>query len=149
MSPLGVNVNTAALGDDPTTVTVAAVPAIELTKSASPTAVTAVGQPVTYSFTVRNTGNVTLTNVTIADTLLAGLVCTPVASLAVGASATVSCTGNTYVVTQTDINTNGGGDGDIDNTATATGTPPVGGPVTDTDDEIVTLPRDGSVRSRW
>ena len=40
---------------------------ITVTKTASPTSVTAVGQSVTYTYTVGNTGNVTLRNVTVDD----------------------------------------------------------------------------------
>jgi large repetitive protein len=108
-------------------------PALTLTKTAAPTTVTAVGDVVTYTFSVQNTGNVTLTNLTLSDSLLSGLNCTTIASLAPNASQSFTCTGNTYTVTQADIDTSGGGDGDIDNTATVTGTAPGGGTVTDTD----------------
>jgi large repetitive protein len=55
-------------------------PALTLTKTAAPTTVTAVGNVVTYTFSVQNTGNVTLTNITLSDTLLSGLNCTAIAS---------------------------------------------------------------------
>lgn len=76
---------------------------IELIKTASPTTYAYVGQVITYSFTVRNTGNVTLTNVTIADPfpnlVLEG---GPIASLAPGATDSSTFIG-TYVVTMTDL----------------------------------------------
>ncbi|WP_147409011.1 LPXTG cell wall anchor domain-containing protein [Kitasatospora xanthocidica] len=104
-------------------------PALTIVKSASPTTVSAVGQVVDYSFLVTNTGNVTLTDVTVNETAFSGsggplvAACPPgAASLAPGAS--VTCTAS-YTVTQADINA-----GSITNTATATGTPPSGPPVT-------------------
>ncbi len=42
-------------------------PSLTLVKSANPTTVTAAGQSVTYTFTVTNTGNLTLTNVGVTD----------------------------------------------------------------------------------
>jgi hypothetical protein len=61
-----------------------------------------------------NTGNVSLTGVTISDPLLGTLTCNQPASLAPGEALT--CTG-IYTVSQSDISSNGNGDGDIDNTA--------------------------------
>ncbi|MEV4853068.1 MULTISPECIES: DUF7507 domain-containing protein [unclassified Microbacterium] len=82
------------------------------------------GDTVEYSFTVRNTGNTTLTDVAVTDPLLGtGTLCT-VASLVVGASA--DCGPFTYTLTQQDIE-----DGRRPNTATAAGTSPLG-PVGDT-----------------
>ncbi|MFF2617221.1 hypothetical protein [Kitasatospora sp. NPDC058046] len=108
---------------------VPATPALTIAKSASPTTVSAVGQVVDYSFLVTNTGNVTLTDVTVNETAFSGsggplvAACPPAAaSLAPGAS--VTCTAS-YTVTQADLNA-----GSITNTATATGTPPSGPPVT-------------------
>ena len=82
------------------------------------TSVDAAGDKINYEITVTNTGNMTLTNVTVEDSLIS-LSCSPAddpLSLAPGES--VVCTGS-YEVTQADIDTNGGGDGDIDNTASA------------------------------
>jgi uncharacterized repeat protein (TIGR01451 family) len=110
-------------------VTVPAVqtPKISMVKTASPTTVTATGQTVTYSFFVTNTGNVTLTGVSVADTVFSGtgtapVITCPVTTLAPATSTT--CTG-TYAVTQADVDA-----GSISNTATASGTPPSGPPVT-------------------
>jgi Domain of unknown function DUF11/Bacterial Ig domain len=83
-----------------------------------------VGETITYTFKVKNTGNVPLTNVTISDplvTILGG----PITLLAVGATDTTTFTA-THVVTAGDISA-----GFFINTATATGTPPVGPAVTD------------------
>ncbi len=102
-------------------------PGISILKTADPTTVHHAGDTVTYSFAVTNTGNVTLTNVTVDDTTFSGtgslsaIDCPPgAAALAPGAS--VTCTA-TYVVTQADVDA-----GSIANTATATGTPPPGVP---------------------
>ncbi|WP_328608846.1 LPXTG cell wall anchor domain-containing protein [Amycolatopsis sp. NBC_00345] len=113
---------------DPSTVVVPTPPdaALTLAKTASPGTVTAAGQEVTYSFVVTNTGNVTLSPVTIRETHFTGSgegpkpVCPDgAASLAPGEH--VTCTA-TYTVTQSDVDA-----GSIDNTAVATGTPPEGG----------------------
>jgi uncharacterized repeat protein (TIGR01451 family) len=70
----------------------------------------AVGDIIEYQIVVTNTGNQTLTGVTVVDPLLGTLSCTPVqpATLALGES--ITCTGS-YAITQSDIDTNGGGDG--------------------------------------
>ncbi len=94
-----------------------------------------VGEVISYSFTVMNAGNTTLSNIVIVDPLLPALSCGPSGDIQPGQSRTfgtappavVACTGNTYVVTQADLDNRGGGDGDIDNTATATGNGPGGG----------------------
>lgn len=84
----------------------------------------ALGQTVTYSLVVTNTGNVALTDVSVSDTqtspagaLTSGPTC-PQSTLAAGASET--CTA-TYTVTQADID-----NGSINDSATATGMPPTG-----------------------
>jgi uncharacterized repeat protein (TIGR01451 family) len=113
------------------TVTAIRTPSIDVQKSATPNNVTAVGQTVTYSFLVTNTGNVTLTSVGVADPLPGlGAVSCPLSTLDPGDLTT--CTA-TYVVTLADMDS-----GAINNTATASGTPPTGAPVTDTDAETVT-----------
>ncbi|MBI4884975.1 MAG: hypothetical protein HY826_13070, partial [Actinobacteria bacterium] len=105
-------------------------PAINIAKSALPATVTAAGQTVNYSFLVTNTGNVTLTSVAVSDPLpgLSAVTC-PQTTLA--PSAATTCTAS-YTVTLADMNA-----GSIANTATAAGTPPVGGPVQDSDSATV------------
>ncbi|QQP95460.1 DUF7507 domain-containing protein [Lysobacter enzymogenes] len=129
--------------DDSKTVTIAAAPSLELTKTAGAIVDTDtpangagdVGDTITYTFAVKNTGNVALTNVNVTDPLLPSLACTPVATLAPGASQTLSCTaGNVYTLTQADVN-----NGKVDNTATGKGTTPSGTPVTDDDSKTVTI----------
>ncbi|WP_218825131.1 beta strand repeat-containing protein, partial [Streptosporangium subroseum] len=109
------------------TVTITSRPELSLLKTAFPSAVTAAGQTITYSYRVVNTGNATLTGVSVVDTAFSGsgappVVMCPVTTLAPQASTT--CT-SAYVTTQADVNV-----GSIVNTATASGTPPVGPAVT-------------------
>ncbi|MFD1859440.1 DUF7507 domain-containing protein [Aeromicrobium camelliae] len=97
------------------------------------------GDTVEYEFAVTNTGNVTLTGVTLDDPLpgLSEIVFGDwpgeAGVLAPGESVTATAT---YELTQADVNA-----GQVENTATATGTPPTGDPVTDTDEEIVEVPQ--------
>jgi uncharacterized repeat protein (TIGR01451 family) len=97
-------------------------PSLSLAKSASVTSYSASGTPITYSFLVTNTGNVTLTAVSVADPHvgLSAIVC-PSASLA--PAATETCTA-TYTTTQADVTA-----GSITNTASASGKSPSGGSV--------------------
>jgi uncharacterized repeat protein (TIGR01451 family) len=62
----------------------------------------------------------------VSDPLLDGLSCAPIPSLAAGATASFTCTGNVYTVQPGDLNA-----GQVVNTATASGQPPTppGGPV--------------------
>ncbi|MBO9523210.1 MAG: DUF11 domain-containing protein [Nocardioidaceae bacterium] len=110
-------------------------PAITLTKSAGAVADldangTDAGDTISFTFSVQNTGNVTLDPVTVADPLLAGqgiTITCPAGPLA--PTATRTCTASApYTLTQADIDS-----GDVSNTATASGTTPSGGTVTDPD----------------
>ena len=109
-------------------------PQLKLVKTADKTSFSAVGDVITYTFAVTNTGNVTLTGVAVNDPLLGS---TPPAgcswaTLAAGAS--VSCTA-TYSVTQADLDK-----GSVTNAASVSGNPPTGGPTDGTD--TVTVPAD-------
>lgn len=111
------------------TLTIPPGPGISLTKTASPTTISAIGDVITYTFVVTNTGNVTLTDVTVDETDFSGTGTTPnihcpdLSSLAAGASAT--CTAD-YAVTAADVDA-----GEVNNTATASGFPPGdGSPIT-------------------
>ncbi|KAF1712853.1 hypothetical protein CSC73_00760 [Pseudoxanthomonas sacheonensis] len=88
---------------------------------ASPT-LTDAGDTIAYSFLVTNTGNVTLTGITVTDAMLDASAVCDVTTLLPGAIA--NCTG-THTITQAEVNA-----GTVNNSATATGTPPVGPPVT-------------------
>ncbi len=85
------------------------------------------GDIINYSFTVTNTGNVTLTNITVTDALV-DVTGGPLASLIPGASNSTMFTAS-YTITLADVNT-----GYVENTATATGQDPNGDPVDDTSD---------------
>ena len=115
--------------NDPTPVNPAFAPAIALIKTADTAALSAppvAGETITYNFTVINTGDQTLTNITLNDPLL-GIVLTggAIASLAPGGidNSTFSAT---YVLTQNDVNM-----GMVTNQATATGIDPLDTPVSD------------------
>ena len=91
--------------------------ALTLALSASPTSFAGVGDSITYSYQVTNSGTVTLRGAAaIADDTVAAAAITcgalPAGGLAPGG--TVSCTGS-YTVTQADVDA-----GDVTNTATAT-----------------------------
>lgn len=93
------------------------------------------GDTISYAFTITNTGSVTLTGITLADTvggvtIIGG---PTIASLAPGAMDNSTFTGS-YTVTQADIDA-----GTFTNTATVTGTPPSGPPVDDPDSDIQPL----------
>ncbi|MCB9136892.1 MAG: DUF11 domain-containing protein [Caldilineaceae bacterium] len=72
-----------------------------------------VGDTLNYSIVVTNKGNTTLTNVTVEDSLLQNLSCTPVPPTSLAPQGTIECTGS-YIVLQSDVNA-----GRVDNTATA------------------------------
>ncbi|MGB4847852.1 MAG: hypothetical protein WBP41_08035 [Saprospiraceae bacterium] len=111
--------------------------AIELVKTGTPNfgvdGIPQAGETISYTFTVTNTGVVTLTNIFVTDPLVA-VSGGPVASLAAGASDYMTFTA-IYTLLQSDIDSHS-----FNNIATVTGTPPVGPPVTDTDDDTQTLP---------
>ncbi|WP_075661521.1 DUF7507 domain-containing protein [Streptomyces acidiscabies] len=111
----------------PSTVVVpfTAKPALTVAKSADKQNVV-VGDVITYSYKVTNTGNVTMRNVSVAEGTFSGSGTRPTPSCPAAAGsmapgASVTCTA-TYTVTQADVDA-----GKIDNAATATGTPPTGG----------------------
>lgn len=115
---------------DPSTVTIPNTthPALALVKTSDVAKITTVGQAVTYSFKITNTGDVTQKNVHPAEGAFNGSGALPeptcpaaAASLAPGAS--VTCT-TVYHVTKADLST-----GTLSNTATAVGTGPNGDPI--------------------
>jgi hypothetical protein len=90
-------------------------PSITIEKSAAPPSIQ-VGDPVTYSYLVTNTGNCELTGITLTDSVLGPITCpdTTLAPLAF-----MTCTKEAYP------------DNDVINTADVTGYDPLGNPVTD------------------
>ena len=96
-------------------------PQVALTNTSPDTSYSTAGQVLTYNLVATNTGNVTLSGVSISDPGVSGLACTPTQPATLAPGATLSCTG-THTVSQTDLDT-----GTITNTATVTGTPPAGG----------------------
>jgi uncharacterized repeat protein (TIGR01451 family) len=120
--------------DTSTITTITQTPAIALVKTAIVSGTGALGDVITYIFTVENTGNTTLTNVVVTDPML-GLVITgsPILSLAVGVSSVIT---GTYTIIQSDIDT-----GNVTNTATATsdeGATDISGTANDNDDSTIT-----------
>ena len=102
---------TVTSNQDSETVTAAQSPALTLVKTASPSTYDAVGNVISYSYLVTNSGNVTLSGpFTISDDK-ATASCPATAALAPGASITCSAT---YTITQADLDA-----GSVTNTATA------------------------------
>jgi uncharacterized repeat protein (TIGR01451 family) len=126
---------TSPVTSSPSTVTVTAppAPALKVVKSATiggqPVTVLRVGEVIDYAFVVTNTGNVTLTGITVADTNFTGSGTPPVISCPSNSAAPgdqITCTAS-YTVTQADVDA-----GHLTNTATASGTPPSGSAITST-----------------
>ena len=124
------------------TVTATQSPTLSVTTTPNPTTVTAAGQTVTYTFGLKNTGNVTLTGVGVSDARtspslgsnLGPITCTTGTntSITLAVASTDSCSA-TYTVSQADMN-----NGSIGDTGKATGTPPSGPAVTATSSSTVT-----------
>jgi len=126
----GVNV----VDDDDVAARVEQRPSVSVIKSGSidstvvaPVTRPDVGDLITYSFDVANTGNVTLDSIVVADALTT--VTCPLGSLAPGTDMTCSAT---YTIAQADIDTGG-----VDNSATVTASSPVGAEV-EAEDSITT-----------
>ncbi|WP_205943052.1 DUF7507 domain-containing protein [Pedobacter frigidisoli] len=123
--PVGANVTdisgTTEANDTPTVTTIVASPSITLVKTG---VLSTDENSIAYTFTVKNTGNVTLTNISVSDVKIAsGITMSPL-TLAPGASATGTAT---YIITQAEKDA-----GSVSNTATAIAKPPVGANVTAT-----------------
>lgn len=113
---------------DDETVPVETSPSISVDKVAD-TIVAEAGDTITYTYTVTNTGDVTLQDITVEDDLL-GPITLATTTLAPGASTTGTAT---YTVTAADLA------GPIVNVATVEGTDPTGGSSTSIDTETVDL----------
>lgn len=135
LSDDGTNPDTNGDGDgsdggenDPTPVIPDYSPAIALVKTADTSALSAppvAGETITYGFAVTNTGNVTLTGITVVENLIGATVTGTIASLDPGVTDSVTITA-TYDITQADIDA-----GEVINSARVTGTDPFATDVTD------------------
>jgi uncharacterized repeat protein (TIGR01451 family) len=122
-SPPGSTTVISSTPSTTSTATTTPAPALTVVKSADPSTAAQFtpGQTITYHFTVTNTGNVPLNNITINEGAFTGsgtispATC-PDATLAIGAQEVCAAT---YTLTQADVDA-----GSITNTATAEGTPP-------------------------
>jgi gliding motility-associated-like protein/uncharacterized repeat protein (TIGR01451 family) len=118
--------------EDTLTIELCQTPAIEILKDGvfvdgNADGFAQVGETIRYTFTVTNTGNVTLSNVRVQDEKVA-VQGGPLATLAVGASNSTTFTA-TYVLTQSDIDK-----GLVSNIALARGEKPGGNPEDPSDD---------------
>jgi uncharacterized repeat protein (TIGR01451 family) len=105
------NGNTVTSNQATATVTSTAAPAISLVKTANPTTYSAVGQVITYTYTITNSGNVQLPGpFTVTDNKIATVTC---AAGPLNPGASLTCSG-TYTITQADLNS-----GSVTNVATA------------------------------
>ncbi|WP_198293619.1 DUF7507 domain-containing protein, partial [Algoriphagus resistens] len=109
--------------------------AIDLSKEADVGIYGAVGDVITYTLTVTNTGNVTLADVGVTDPLTA--FGTTIPSLNPTEVQTFT---TAYTITQQDLD-----NGELPNTATASGTSPANRTVADSDDELVTAIQNGEI----
>ncbi len=104
-APSGTLVNTVTVkssapdATDSHEIPVAKDPKLTVDKTSTTTSITAAGQVVPYSFLVTNTGNVTVTGITISDPKVPTITC-DATSLAPGVSTT--CTGS-HTVTQAEM----------------------------------------------
>jgi hypothetical protein len=103
-------------------------PGIKLDKASFPTRFGAAGEKITYTYTVTNTGNVTLHDVRVTDNRLGAVTCLDT-ELTPGKSTTCEAV---YTTKQDDVEA-----GRIVNAAVATGRPPTGHRVTGRDTETV------------
>jgi gliding motility-associated-like protein/uncharacterized repeat protein (TIGR01451 family) len=117
--------------DTPTVTPLTPNPSIALVKVGAVGGTGAVGDIITYGFTVTNTGNTTLSNIIVNDALTnsMNLMVTPSTLVPNGiGTATAS-----YTIQQSDVNA-----GQVTNSATVTGTTPTGGTVTDISGTTIT-----------
>ena len=165
-NPADIDPNGDGNPDDPTVVTLPQAGAIALEKTGvlndGGDGRADAGDVIDYAFTLTNTGNVTLNNVTLSDPLLDApngtLSGGPIASLTVGARDSATFTGR-YTLQQADIDA-----GRFENTATVSATAPLGALVSDISDDpanaadidpnsdgnpddptVVTLPQAGAI----
>lgn len=141
VSPAGTQVGADASAELPT---VTPKPELTLVKSSDTAIATKAGQVITYSFTVTNTGNVNVSDVTIAEGSFSGAgklgaVTCPVDAALLAPAATVTCTAP-YTVLTADLTGKA-----LTNTASATGVGPNGPVVSAASTAEVKTPAPGSL----
>lgn len=102
-------------------------PSLGFVKRATTTDFDAAGDVINYEFDVENTGNVTLTGVSVTDDIITSVTC-PETTLA--PAATMVCSAS-FTVTQEDVD-----GGEVVNNASVSGNPPAGLPPVDTPDSV-------------
>ncbi|MBN7799217.1 DUF11 domain-containing protein [Algoriphagus aestuariicola] len=117
------------------TVTANQTPALDLKKTASPHTYSQVGEQISYTLEIENTGNVTLTNVVVNDPL--ANYTSPSFTLVPGQTESVS---GILTITQADLDR-----GFVDNVATAVGTDPNNTVLTVTAPERITAGQSPSI----
>ncbi|MEZ4663483.1 MAG: hypothetical protein R2911_38565 [Caldilineaceae bacterium] len=105
------------------TVPASMAPGLSLQKRVAEANYNKVGDVLHFTLTAVNTGNVTLSNVSIGDPKLASLSCNPTQPATLAPGASLVCTG-THTVTQADLDA-----GSFQNTGSAQGQDPNGDPV--------------------
>jgi uncharacterized repeat protein (TIGR01451 family) len=113
------------------TVTGVQIPGLSIVKASTTASVSSAGQLVPYTFTVTNTGNVTITDIAVTDPNTDEVIC-PQTTLEPDDATT--CTA-TYTVTAADLDR-----GQVANTATVTGTPPGDTPLPPVTSNTVNVP---------
>ncbi|MDI5897154.1 gliding motility-associated C-terminal domain-containing protein [Flavobacterium yafengii] len=122
---------TTITNDTPTETTLTPSPSIALVKVGAVGGIGAIGNVITYTFVVTNTGNTSLSNIIIND-VLTGSVNLAVSPSTLIPNATGTATA-TYTIQQIDVDS-----GKVTNSATVTGTTPTNGTVTDTSGTTIT-----------
>ncbi|WP_197082434.1 gliding motility-associated C-terminal domain-containing protein, partial [Pedobacter sp. BMA] len=113
---------TTEANNTPTVATITPAGFVTLVKTVSGTVPNKAGEVLNYNLVVKNTGNVTLTNLVVTD-VNAVVTGSPVSTLAPGASITLTAS---HTLTQGDVDA-----GSYTNTASVNGKTPVGADVTD------------------
>ncbi len=122
---------------DPALISVQGIPEISLTKTGTfndenGDGCANVGETISYTFQVENTGNTVITNVTVVDPLVT-VTGGPI-SLMLPAEVDGTTFSGTYILTQSDLNNES-----VENTAAVDGTVPGGNFISDFDTEDITL----------
>ncbi|WP_055736091.1 MULTISPECIES: DUF7507 domain-containing protein [Bacillaceae] len=112
-------------------------PLLTLIKTSDVESVNQVGDEIIYSFEVENTGNVTITDVSVDDPMLGGAIELESTTLAPGEK-TIGT--SSYIVTQEDLNNES-----VVNIATVTGESPDGSPIENEDEDIVSTEQSPSI----